>query len=160
MSINSVNISGHLTGNIDLRATAGGNSVLSFCVVVSDRRRDKNGEWTDNPNYINCAVFGTRADSLSKIFEKGMKVAISGHLRQESWEKDGQKRTSVSVVAEQVDIMSRSNGAQAQVTNNANTYTSQPQNGAQNQSYGPTGVDYYDQQGSVNEYYAQESIPF
>ena len=152
MSINSVNISGNLTGNFELRATPAGAPVLEFCVVVSDRRRNsQNGEWIDHPNYINCVMFGTRAESLSKIFEKGMKVAVSGHLRQESWERDGQKRTAISVVADNVDIMVRSNGSRASEQPAQVTYTAQPQNVQQNVSGGFSAVNYD---------YADEEFPF
>ena len=106
MSINRVNISGNITRDPELRVTAGGMGVLGFGVAVSDRRRNaRTGEWEDCPNYIDCTMFGARAESLSRILAKGMKVSIEGKLRWSQWEKDGQKRSKIEVVAEEVELM-------------------------------------------------------
>ena len=61
MSINRVNITGNLTRDPELCATAGGTQVLSFGVAVNDRRRNaQTGEWEDYPNFVDCTMFGTR----------------------------------------------------------------------------------------------------
>lgn len=106
MSINRVAISGNLTRNPDLRGTQGGTEVLSFSVAVNERAKNpQTGEWEDRPNFIDCVMFGNRAMALSRILAKGVKVAVSGRLRYSSWEKDGQKRSKVEVVADEVDVM-------------------------------------------------------
>lgn len=106
--MNSVNISGNLTRLPDLRETTGGTSILTFGVAVNDRRKNpQTGDWEDVPNFVDCVLFGKRAESLSKILTKGMKVAVSGRLRYSSWEKDGQRRSKLEVVADDVDIMQR-----------------------------------------------------
>ena len=82
MSINQVNISGNLTHDPQLRATASGTQVLSFGIAVNDRQKNsRTGEWEDYPNFIDCTMFGTRAESVSRYIRKGSKVAISGKLR-------------------------------------------------------------------------------
>lgn len=107
MSINRVNISGNLTRNPELRATASGTQILSFGVAVNDRRRNsQTGEWEDYPNYVDCVVFGARADALSRFLSKGSKVAIEGKLRYSSWEsKDGQRRSKLEVVVDEVEFL-------------------------------------------------------
>ena len=86
MSINRVIISGNLTRDPELRNTAGGVSIIGFGVAVNDRRRNaQTGEWEDYPNYIDCTMFGARAESLSRILTKGMKVSIEGKLRWSQW---------------------------------------------------------------------------
>ena len=104
MSINRVNISGNLTRDPDLRATASGSQILSFGVAVNDRVKDQQtGEWTDRPNFVDCVVFGKRAELLNNLLSKGMKVAIEGKLRYSSWEtQDGQKRSKLEVVVDEV----------------------------------------------------------
>ena len=93
MSINRVSITGNLTRDPELRVTAGGTQVLSFGVAVNDRRRNpQTGEWEDYPNFVDCTMFGTRAEAVSRFLAKGNKVAIEGKLRYSSWEKDGQRR--------------------------------------------------------------------
>lgn len=107
MSINRVNISGNLTRDPELRTTQGGSQVLGFGVAVNDRRRNpQTGEWEDYPNYVDCTVFGARAEPLSRFLSKGSKVAIEGKLRWSQWEKDGQKRSKIEVIVDEVEFMS------------------------------------------------------
>ena len=109
MSINNVTISGNLTRDPQLRGTTSGFSVLNFSVAVNDRRRNKDGEWESYPNFVDCVVIGKRADALSKILEKGMKVCVTGKLHYSSWEdKDTKKtRSKLDVTADEVEIMVR-----------------------------------------------------
>ena len=117
MSINRVVVSGNLTRDPELRATPGGTQVLGFGVAVNDRRRNQQtGEWEDYPNFIDCTMFGNRAEALSRILRKGMKVAIEGKLRYSSWEdkNGGGRRSKVEIIPDEVVLMSQSpNGQQA-----------------------------------------------
>ncbi len=108
MSINKVVISGNLTRDSDLRSTASGMSVLGFGVAVNDRRKNQQtGQWEDYPNYIDCTLFGARADGLHPYLVKGTKVAIEGKLRWSQWERDGQKRSKIEVIVDEIEFMSR-----------------------------------------------------
>lgn len=106
MSINRVNISGNLTRDPELRMTRGGSQILSFGVAVNDRRKNpQTGEWEDYPNFVDCTMFGTRAEAVSRYLSKGSKVAIEGKLRYSSWEaKDGSKRSKLEVVVDEIEI--------------------------------------------------------
>ena len=111
MSINRVNISGNLTRDSELRATQGGTQILNFGVAVNDRRRNQQtGEWEDYPNFIDCTMFGTRAQAVSKFLSKGSKVAIEGKLRWSQWERDGQKRSKIEVIVDEIEFMSPRDG--------------------------------------------------
>lgn len=105
MSLNKVAISGNIGGDPELRTTSGGTAVLSFTVAVNDRVKDSAGNWTDRPNWVSCTVFGTRASSLSQYLHKGTKVAIGGKLRYSSWEKDGQRRSKLEVIVDEIEFM-------------------------------------------------------
>ena len=111
MSINRVVVSGNLTRDPELRVTPGGTQVLGFGVAVNDRRRNQQtGEWED------CTMFGNRAEALSRILRKGMKVAIEGKLRYSSWEdkNGGGRRSKVEIIPDEVVLMSQNpNGQQA-----------------------------------------------
>ncbi|NTU88495.1 MAG: single-stranded DNA-binding protein [Actinobacteria bacterium] len=105
MSINKVLISGNLTRDPEMRSTANGMSVLGFGVAVNDRRKNpQTGDWEDYPNYIDCTMFGTRAESISRFLTKGTKVAIEGKLRWHQWEKDGQKRSKIDVIVDDIEF--------------------------------------------------------
>ena len=108
MSINKVFISGNLTRDCELRATASGTQVLSFGVAVNDRRRNpQTGDWEDCPNFVDCTMFGTRAEAVNRFLSKGSKVAIEGKLRYSSWERDGQRRSKLEVIVDEIEFMSR-----------------------------------------------------
>ena len=109
MSINRVNITGNLTRDPDLRATAGGTQMLAFGVAVNDRRKNpQTGAWEDVPNFVDCIVFGSRAEAVSRFISKGSKVAIEGKLRYSSWEtKEGQRRSKLEVIVDEIDFLSR-----------------------------------------------------
>ncbi len=115
MSINKVVISGNLTRDPELRQTANGFPVLGFGVAVNDRRKNQQtGEWEDYPNFIDCTMFGARAESVSRFLSKGSKVAIEGKLRWSQWERDGQKRSKIEVIVDEIELMtSRDNGGNA-----------------------------------------------
>lgn len=107
MSINKVIITGNLTREPELRRTQGGMAILSFGVAVNDRRRSQEtGEWEDYANFVDCTMFGNRAESLSNYLSKGTKVAIEGKLRWSQWERDGQKRSKLEVIVDELEFMS------------------------------------------------------
>ena len=110
MSINRVCISGNLTRDAELRVTASGMPVLALSVAVNDRRKNpQSGEWDDYPNFVDCTMFGTRAEKLAQYLTKGTKVAIEGKLRYSSWERDGQRRSKLEVIVDEIEFMSRGN---------------------------------------------------
>lgn len=139
MSINRVCISGNLTRDPELRSTAGGTSVMGFGVAVNERRKNnRTGEWEDYPNFVDCTLFGKRAEALEQYLTKGAKVAVEGRLHYSSWEKDGQRRSKLGVIVEEVELMSR-------------------RDGEQHQSYARQG---YQQAPQVQEACYDEDIPF
>jgi len=114
MSINRVIISGNLTRDPEMRSTASSMPVMGFGIAVNDRRRNAStGEWEDVPNFIDCTMFGSRAESVSRFLHKGSKVCVEGKLRYSQWERDGQKRSKVEVIVDEIELMSqRSDGGQ------------------------------------------------
>ncbi len=111
MSINRVLISGNLTRDPELRASGSGTQILRFGVAVNDRRRNpQTNEWEDYPNFVDCVMFGSRADALSRYLSKGTKVTVEGKLRYSSWEaKDGARRSKLEVVVDELEFMSSRN---------------------------------------------------
>lgn len=108
MSINRVVISGNLTRDPELRATASGMAILKMGIAVNDRRKNpQSGEWEDVPNFFDVVVFGQRGESISRFLSKGSKVAIEGKLRWSQWETpDGDKRSKVEIVADDIEFLS------------------------------------------------------
>ena len=149
MSINRVNITGNLTRDPELRSTAGGMAVLGFGVAVNDRRKNQQtGQWEDYPNFVDCTMFGNRAEALSRILRKGMKVAIEGKLRYSSWEdkNGGGRRSKLEVIPDEVELLSQTPNAQQ----------------GQPQQYAPQGYQpqaYAPQQAPQQAYQPQQQAP-
>ncbi len=115
MSINRVFVTGNLTRDAELRDTQGGTSYLRMGVAVNDRRKNpQTGEWEDVPNFVDCVMFGTRAEAIARYLTKGTKVAVDGSLRYSSWERDGQRRSKLEVAVRDVEFMSRQQQPQQQ----------------------------------------------
>lgn len=115
MSINRVIISGNLTRDPELRHTAGGLPVLGWGMAVNDRRKNpQTNEWEDYPNFVDCTLFGSRAENVAKFLSKGSKVSVEGKLRWSQWERDGQKRSKLEFIVDEVEFMSRADGRSGQ----------------------------------------------
>jgi single-strand DNA-binding protein len=158
MSINYATISGNLTRSPELRTTQGGTEVLTIGVAVNDRwKNPQSGEWEDRPNFIDCTMFGKRASSVSRFLSKGMKVCVTGKLRQSTWQdrQTGKNRSKLEVVVDEIEFMSRQNDSQAQSQpqrQQPNNCTNQQQNGPYSAPQQPTG-------GYEDDLYS-EPIPF
>lgn len=152
MSINHVSVTGNLTREPELRNTQSGTAVLSFDIAVNDRRKIADGQWEDVPNFFECVTFGNRATALSGILTKGMKVAIAGKLHYSSWETDGQRRSKVDIIAQEIELMQNRKPQQGQLGSkpvHADPATAphpyQQQIGGMPQAVGPaTGTIYND----------------
>lgn len=111
MSVNLVSLSGNIVKDATLSKTSGnGTSVLNFTMAVNDRRRNnKTGEWEEHPNFIDISVFGKRAATIADRCKKGVKVAVQGSLRQNTWidKVTGQSRSRITVICDEIDFMQR-----------------------------------------------------
>ena len=99
MAINRVTIQGNLTRDGELKKLPDGTSVLNFGIAINEHRKDKKtGEWVEVPVFVDCAIFGSRADGLAPYLTKGRRVTVDGRLRYHSWMKDDEKRSTLTVV--------------------------------------------------------------
>lgn len=107
-NINRVIIAGNLTRDAELRMTQNGTAILTIGVAVNDARKNsQTGEWEDYANFIDCTMWGDRAESLAPKLTKGTKVCIEGKLRYSSWEREGQKRSKIEVLIDSVEFFPR-----------------------------------------------------
>lgn len=129
--INKVIVIGNLTRDVatDERSfgyTANGTARANISIAVN-RSVKKGEQWEDEVSYIDVTVWGKTAENLKPYFVKGQKVAVSGYLKQDRWEKDGQKFSKLSVVADQVQLVGErkadSNGGNPSYAENNNSGT-------------------------------------
>lgn len=111
-NINSVTLTGNLTRDPEVRETPGGLVICKFGLAVNERYKDNaSGDWKEYANFFDITVFGAQGKSCGQYLRRGRPVAIQGKLRWRSWEKDGQKRSAVEVIANQVQFLgSREDG--------------------------------------------------
>lgn len=99
---NTVVITGNLTRDPELRYTPGGSAVAEFGLAWN-RRFQRDGEWEEEPHYFDVTVWTDLAEHAAESLQRGARVTVTGRLAQESWEtKDGEKRSKVKIVAEDV----------------------------------------------------------
>lgn len=100
-SLNKVFLMGNLTRDPELRYTPNGTAVTSFGIAVSRNWTSPDGESKEDVCFVDVSMFGKRAEVISEYFSKGSPIFIEGRLQYRQWEtQDGQKRRSLSVVAE------------------------------------------------------------
>lgn len=109
-SINKVVIVGNLTRDPETRQ-AGEYSITTLGVAVNERVK-QNGEYVERANFFDIDVWGKMGESCAQYLAKGRQVAVEGRLRWESWDKDGQKRSKVKIVADNVQFL----GAKAETS--------------------------------------------
>lgn len=100
---NSVSIKGNVTRDAEVRTTKSGNTIVEWGVAWNQRRKTQGGDWEDVPHYfdVKCWMTDRQQQALVPQIVKGASCAIvDAHLVYESWEKDGQKRSRVSVMVD------------------------------------------------------------
>ena len=107
--INKVFLEGNLTRDCEVRTTKIGD-VANFRIAVNNRKKVK-GEWQDDPAYIDIVKF--QAEKVIPYLRKGQKVIVSGRLSMDSWEKDGQRKSRLQVMAEDLTLVGKVEKAEA-----------------------------------------------
>ncbi|HYO43060.1 MAG TPA: single-stranded DNA-binding protein [Candidatus Limnocylindrales bacterium] len=97
-------IIGNLGRDPEMRYTPNGRPVTEFSVAVSHSRPDGSGGWVDEgTDWYRVTVWGDRAERTAEQFRKGNKVFVEGRFKTREYEaKDGQKRTSLEITADNV----------------------------------------------------------
>lgn len=105
MAINRTIFDGNLTRDAEMRILYDDHFVLNFTVAINDKARDKSGKWIDTPVFVNCAIFGARAEKLAPFLTKGVRVCVDGKLRYNSYTKDDEHRAYLSVIVDRIEFL-------------------------------------------------------
>ena len=104
--VNRVFLVGRLTRDAEIKYTASNFPVCEFSLAVKTARREGEG-WTEEPMFINrISLWGKRAEAISEHLLKGRQILLEGRLGVDEWEKDGQKRRELRIVATNVELLS------------------------------------------------------
>lgn len=132
--MNSVNIIGRITKDLDVRRAQSGTSCCSFSVAV-DRTYKQPGQ--PDADFIRCKAFGKTADNMQRFLHKGSQIGVTGHIQTGSYNnQQGQKVYTTDVIADHVDFLDPKNSQQDNGYGNDNYRNFINQNGYSQQSGG------------------------
>jgi single-strand DNA-binding protein len=124
MQDNTMTLVGNLTDVPEIRFTSSGIAVVNFTIASTSRvfNREAN-EWRDGDTlFLRCTVWQQSAENLADSLTKGTRVIVSGRLRQRSFEtREGEKRTSVELVVDEIGVSLRYSTVQITKTNRNST---------------------------------------
>jgi single-strand DNA-binding protein len=119
VDLNHVVLIGRLTRDAELKYTANGQAVCKFSIAVN-RRRKNGDQWVDEPNFFDIVLWGRQGESLNQYLVKGKLIGVDGELRQDRWEQDGQNRSKVEIVANNIQLLGGNPGGGASGAGNSN----------------------------------------
>ena len=111
--INQVILVGRVTRDAELRYTAAGVALCNFSIAVN-RRAKKGDQWQDEASFFDLTLWEKQAENLNKYLVKGTQVAVQGELRQDRWEKDGQKFNKIQVFVNNLQLLGSARGGSSE----------------------------------------------
>src|SRR5215510_7226933 len=109
-SYNRVILLGNLTRDVEVRYLQSGTAVADIGMAVNDRRKGQNGEWIEETTFVDVTLWGRTAEVAGEYLGKGSPILVEGRLKYDTWEKDGQKRSKLSVVCERMQMVGAKGG--------------------------------------------------
>jgi single-strand DNA-binding protein len=104
-SFNQVILMGNLTRDPELRQTPNGQNVCSFSLALNRAYKGADGQWQEATDYVDIVAWGPLGERVAQYLNKGSQCLVNGRLQSRSWEQDGQKRSKVEVVAQDVTFL-------------------------------------------------------
>ena len=101
---NIVVLTGRLVRDSELKYTASGTPVCKFSLAVNCREKVQN-EWKDVASFFDVVTFSKQGEALSKMLLKGKQVNIKGELKQDRWQQEGQSRSKVGIIANNIQLL-------------------------------------------------------
>lgn len=104
---NQVNLIGRLTKDAELK-DVNGYQKLDFSIAFSTSKKEGD-KYIDESNYLNLTLWGKVASAIHPYMTKGTQVLVTGELKQDRWEKDGQKLSALKVIVRNVQLLGSRN---------------------------------------------------
>ena len=109
--MNLVILKGNLTRDPELRTVSPGGrqtAVVNFTIATSREFTKANGDTDKVTTFVQCEAWDTGAEAITEALHKGDLVMVEGSLRNDSWEKDGVKHSTMKVRVNNFAKISRS----------------------------------------------------
>jgi len=102
-SENVVSLTGNLTRDPELKFVSSGQALVKFGLAVNRRWQNRQTqEWEEATSFFDVTAWGDLAQNVAQSLAKGSRVMVAGRLEQQSWETDGEKKSKISVIADEV----------------------------------------------------------
>ena len=144
LSINRVLITGRLTRDPETKYLPSGQALTNLGIAVNRRFQDKSGEWRDDTMFIDVETWGKTAERAAETLKKGQPVFVEGRLKQDTWERDGQKQSKIRITADVVKGFDASRGGSGdgggESDGGEEGYSSAPASSSSRSDYGGGGA--------------------
>jgi single-strand DNA-binding protein len=111
-SFNQVILMGNLTRDPELRQTPNGQNVCSFSLALNRSFKGADGNWQEATDYVDVVAWGPLGERVAQYLGKGRPCLVNGRLQSRNWEQEGQKRSKIEVVAQDVTFLGGAGGAE------------------------------------------------
>lgn len=129
-NFNKVMLLGRLTRDPQLSYLPSQTAVTEIGIVVNERRKQQDGSYKEIPCFVDCSIFGKRAEVINKYLKKGDPIFVEGKLQFDSWQgQDGQKRSKLRVFIENFEFIGGNKGGGPQGGGQQGGYNQQQQGG-------------------------------
>jgi single-strand DNA-binding protein len=96
---------GNLTRDPELRSIPSGQQVCSFSLALNRSYKGQDGQWQEATDFIDVVAWGPLGERVAQYLSKGRPCLVNGRLQSRSWEQEGQKRSKVEVIAQDVTFL-------------------------------------------------------
>lgn len=112
-SFNRVILMGNLTRDCETRFAQNGTAIVKFGLAVNRRFQDADGNWKEQPTFVDVTFFGKRGEAFARFHTKGKVALIEGQLRMDTWDdkQTGQKRSKLYIVGDSWEFAGAGPGA-------------------------------------------------
>lgn len=131
---------GRLTRDSEITYTQSGVAIGKFSIACNSRRK-QGDNFIDEAHFFNITMFGKYIEAVNPYLKKGQQVVVTGHLKQDRWEKDGKKFSNVSIVGDSLQMVGSKGqgGAGSASATNATSTVAQEQDIAASQDFAAGG---------------------
>ncbi|OGV67236.1 MAG: single-stranded DNA-binding protein [Lentisphaerae bacterium RIFOXYA12_FULL_48_11] len=106
-NLNKVFLIGNLTKDPELRYTPSGRPVTNLSMAINRKYKTTDGKEKDEVCFADVVAWNKQAEACADHLSKGSPVFVEGRLQYETWEKDGEKKNRLRVIAERIQFLSR-----------------------------------------------------
>ncbi len=113
-SLNKVLLMGNMTRDPQLSYLPSQTAVVEFGLAISRKFKKQDGTWAEDTCFVDCQMFGKRAETVQKFFKKGEPIFVEGRLKFDSWQaQDGTKKSKLRVFVENFEFVGSRGGQKA-----------------------------------------------